>query len=661
MLRVTNPDAELDESQMSLIVEHVWQDVAHLSSLDKGLGIDTLIGIYNSGIADVRRDYELVLAHAKKSTVERPVAPVSTIEGGEGSACENFNSSISFVVHTPDAMRRVEPDIVKRALVEKALPEGFLVDVGEPLETYPGRCFPVKCSYRDGTVSADELEYVKTVMEVEPHQVFSESVFGDRVAVSCMSSGDGGSIYGPRIVRDASLMGSAGFTTFAFALEVDGDVDVMMKSLCRLLPREAAAMVTSVDSSDRNDAIGNVVTVGVRLPTDMVKVCHSLVKTLKESPLVVCPEMKRAKLLAIEEPDERHSIVTYAFTSTDALSIEDGEVLATDLKSMLPRGSTTRVVRGCGEKSLTIVASIPREYKKREVDLYKDAPKTLKEWCRFAKSISKVDVGDGCTMFDCSHHTLGAFGIPLEEEFIIQQDDVPYHGIISPPKDALIAGYQRRSPSTSGTSSGLVEALDDVHIENEVASPGLADLSISDVNGKDSKHMSTVISIHAYPSSGGGLNEMDEQGCSPRNRQGGWRGFIRSLSPRKKEGGRRQEHLADAVVQLPMASPENDLQRQTGDAGDAEAREKLRLAAIMDANIKQIVGQAEFLVHAHPENLAKSLGDVQRAAGLLPSWACHKACMDVAELLMKSSQYVFFLYLIQIADVATCTLNINKY
>ena len=658
MVRVTNPDAELDESQMSLIVEHVWQDVAHLSSLDKGLSIDTLIGIYSSGIADVRRDYELVLAHAKRTTVERPV---SASGGREGSACEELNSSISFVVHVPDALRHVEPDIVKRALLEKALPEGFLVDVGEPVETYPGRCFPVKCSYRDGSVSNDELEYVKTVMEVEPGQVFSESLFGEGVAVSCMSSGDGGSTYGPRVVRDASLMGSAGFTTFAFALEVDGDIDVMMKSLRRLLPREAAAMVTSVDSSNQQGAKGNIVTVGVRLPTDMARVCHSLVKTLKESPLVMCPEMKRAKLLAIGEPNERHSIVTYAFSSTDPLSMEDGEVLATDLKSMLPRGSTTCVVEGQGETSLTIVASIPKEYKKREVDLYKDAPKTLKEWCRFAKSISKVEVADGCTLFDCSHHTLGAFGIPLEEEFIIHQDDMSYHGIMSPPKDALIAGYQRRSPSTSGTSSGLVEALDDAHIESEVASPGLADLSISEVNGKDSKNISTVISIHAYPSSGG-LNAMDEQGCSPRNRQGGWRGFIRSLSPRKKEGGRRQEQLQnDAIVQLPVASPANDLPKQTVDADDAEAREKLRLAAIMDANIKQIVGQAEFLIHSHPENLANSLGDVQRAAGLLPPWACHKACMDVAELLMKSSQYVIFLYLIQIADVATFTPYVHQY
>lgn len=648
LVRVTNPDATLEASQLDLIVEHVWTHVARLGSQRSGLEFDNLKSIYQSGLADVRRDYDYV-QRAYSMEKEEEASQGKHHDRGDISTC---NKTMSFVVHIAreDCTDVGKEDV--RVALEKALPEGIRgVRVDEPVQTYPGICFDVSCFYKDGEISKDELEYVKAVMEVEPHQAFSESRFGDSVTVSMFDEADKlDSKYtcGSDVYKAASLMGSSGYQSFAFAIEM-GDLEAkreaVMDSLQRILPRGAAAMITRDELHGDGDSVKRVLTFGCRVPIAKGRIARDLITSLQGNVQAVLPECGNAKLLGLEKPREQRPILAYTFSLKNSC---DHNAIMADLKAVLPPGSFVSLSTQQADQ-IGIIASIPTKYSTQEVDKCKYAPEKLREWCRSYRDISRVDVSDGCSMFEYSDLENGSFGIPLEEQFRVEEnqhkakENIPEHdgplrlddsddddiGIISPPKNSLIAGYQRRSPSTSG-SSGLVEALDNVHIE--VSSP---DKPVE----KESNRLSTVISIHAYPPDAAPV--LQEQTPKPAKSKG-WRGLLKSLSPskKKKSGNDGQEnvdkHIQGDAADVAQLTKSPDRRRLLD---TFEAREKTRLNAIMDANIKQIVSQAEFLAQSSSGNLGKSLESVQNAAMLLPSWACHTACMDVAEILIKSSRF----------------------
>lgn len=649
MLRLTNPDATLDASHLELIVEHVWTQVAHLASLQTGLELESLVRIYESGLADIRRDYEYVSrAHAEEQAKE---AAVFAREDQARERTETTNVSactkiFSFVVHVGgDGHADAEKEDVRRALVQKAMPEGIRdLRVADAVHTYPGRCYDVSCFYNDGDPSIDaELEYVKTVMEVEPQQAFPESTFGDCVSVSMFretKNMEASKWNASDVYRTATLMGSPGYSSFAFAIEMDGcevSGESMLSSLESVLPRGASAMI----SRDELFHGKRFVTIGSRVPAAKARVARDLINTLHGGVTTVFPDCVNANLVAAQQPQEHNSVLVYKFTLKGHCDEND---LALDVKSILPPGSTTTVSVDKGPNEISVIASIPKDYSKHEVESCKDAPEKLKDWCRCFRDITKVDVTDGCSMFACSHHQQGAFGIPLEEQYPIYNriTDIPDHdgplrlddsddddggGFMSPPKDSLIAGYQRRSPSTSG-SSGLVEALDNVHLE--ATSPAVP---VKD----DAKTLPAVISVHAYPSESAAAEEM-HLSTKPVKQQRGWRSLLKSLSPSKtkKPSSVIQPDAKDQTDDVVQLTPSLDANMH---GASLEEREQVRLQAIMDANIKQIVAQAEFLVHSNTKNLGKALETVQNAAMLLPSWACHAACMEVAEILIKLSHY----------------------
>lgn len=122
-------------------------------------------------------------------------------------------------------------------------------------------------------------------------------------------------------------------------------------------------------------------------------------------------------------------------------------------------------------------------------------------------------------------------------------DDGGGGGFMSPPKDSLIAGYQRRSPSTSG-SSGLVEALDNVHLEATSTAVPIKD---------DAKTLPAVISVHAYPSESAAAEEM-HLSTKPLKQQRGWRSLLKSLSPSKRRSPRALSSQMSRIRQILLFS-----------------------------------------------------------------------------------------------------------
>lgn len=668
LVRVVNPESNLDQEQVALIVEQVWDEFG----VEGGLRVGDLKTIYQSGVADVKRDYDLM------------------IKAYRGRKSEEEMCVEEFAVFVPG--RTGDLGEVGKALegaLRKAVPDGVSVSVGEKRDVYPGMCFGVSCVYAKDAVPAEEMEYFKAVLGMEPEQAFSESDFGDGVSVLFAEKEGEGKHEG--CVSDAMvaarMMGYADCSTFAFGLRMPSESKVdlkdMMKSLKSVLPRGAAAMVTK-DDCQVHDGTHRQVIIACRVPAEKGRIARDLITSLKENPHIVFPGVRDIDVVAVENPERRDSKLVYTLSFTeqgmgeDAL-VDQGRIVAREMERGLPPGSSVHVYKSDDPSStVSLVANIPKEYGAKEVDSFKDAPSQLHQWCSVASKVASVVVSDGCSMCESSSN---AFGVLQGDEIQIstkREDPSPYspflerlygsasspkipehegplrlddsdddilEGIISPPRDSLIAGYQRRSPSTSG-SSGLVEALDDVHID---ASESPAPRSMVLSPDKSAGNMSTVISVHAFPS----IPREDTAAVEEKkSKSGGWKNLLRSLSPKKKSRRKTAEgegddvedearHVGRPARDARLGSPANE-QGAPLSKEQVEERERSRMMAIMEANIKQIVDQAECIVRSNPGDLAHSLEEVQQSASLLPAWACHAANLEIGDVLMRSSRYVNF-------------------
>ncbi|KAI8112334.1 hypothetical protein M9434_003657 [Picochlorum sp. BPE23] len=674
LVRVVNPESNLEQEHVDLIVEQVWNEFG----VKGGLRMEDLKKIYQSGVADVKRDYDLM------------------IKAYRGRKSEEEMCVQELAVFVPQ--RTGDSGDVTKALevaLRKAVPDGVSVDVGEKSSVYPGMCFGVSCVFAKDAVKADEMEYFKAVLGVEPEQAFSESDFGEDVSVlfaereAVVREGEGKRESCVSDVMVAShMMGYADCSTFAFALQMppesNMDVNDMMASLQKVLPRGAAAMVTkddclAVDGKHRH------LTIACRVPTEKGRIANDLVKSLKNNPHIVFPGVGDVDVIAVQDPERRDSKLMYTLSFTEKgmggkALFDQGMVVAQDLEPLLPPGSSVHVYESDDCRStVSLVVNIPKEYGVKEVDSYKDAPRQLHQWCSVANKVASVVVSDGCSAYKCS--TLNAFGVPQKDEINISTKDeeipgpyspflerlygsttspkIPEHegplrlddsdddmleGIMSPPRDSLIAGYQRRSPSTSG-SSGLVEALNDVHIDAaEGPDPRSAELSPD----KDAGNMSTVISVHAFPSATHDDKDTAVEEKKPKG--GGWKNLLKSLSPKKKsrrkgatgEAGDREDEARHVQKPAPQdLRPGSPAKQQAAPLSkeEVEERERSRMMAIMEANIKQIVDQAECIIHSNPKDLAHSLEEVQKSASLLPAWACHTANLEIGDLLMQCARF----------------------
>lgn len=674
LVRVVNPESNLEQEHVDLIVEQVWNEFG----VERGLRMEDLKKIYESGVADVKRDYDLMIKayRGRKSEEERCVQELA--------------------VFVPQ--KTGDSGDVKKALevaLRKAVPDGVSIDVGEKNNVYPGMCFGVSCVFAKDAVKADEMEYFKAVLGVEPEQAFSEGDFGEDVSVlfaereAVVREGEGKR---ESCVSDAMvashMMGYADCSTFAFALQMpsESNVDVkdMMASLQKVLPRGAAAMVTK-DGCLTDDGKHRYMTIACRVPAEKGRIAHDLVKSLKDNPHIIFPGVGDVDVIAVQDPERRDSKLMYTLSFTEKgigekALFDQGMVVARDLEPILPPGSSVHVYESDDRRStVSLVVNIPKEYGVKEVDSYKDAPRQLHQWCSVANKVASVVVSDGCSVYECSSN---AFGVPQKDEINISTKDedipgpyspflerlygsktspkIPEHegplrlddsdddmleGIISPPRDSLIAGYQRRSPSTSG-SSGLVEALVDVHID---AAEGPAPRSMVLSPEKDAGNISTVISVHAFPSAA--CDDKDTAAEDKKPKTGGWKNLLKSLSPKKKsrrkgiagEADDREDEARHVQKPAPRdLQPGSPAKQQAPPLSkeEVEERERSRIMAIMEANIKQIVDQAECIIHSNPKDLAQSLEEVQKSASLLPAWACHTANLEIGDLLMQCARCV---------------------
>jgi tetratricopeptide (TPR) repeat protein len=656
---VVNPECELSERALVLVAQQVWHEY-RAYTCEEGLDEAGFLEIYARGEADARRDVAYVrraLAEARrKGCVDRSLSFVVRVQSRRGSAVTSVT--------------------VRRAL-EGALPDGMKgrVVVDEGVETHPrGQVFGVSCMYRGGEVGADEFEYVKGVLELEPTQVFGGSVFGEDVMVSMFredllagESQDQEAAGGEHrvieeyrrvavnVMRAAEMMGSAGQSSMAFAV-VDGQGDGgsgLTRVLAETMPKGAAVVVCRDDGAppavSGGQASGKIVTVAIRVPTSRV------------------PDAKKAiedvvtRSSAMEVFRERRPVLLCTITMHDRWRSEAGSFVE-DVASILPTGADVGLLSAGDASSdakntVRVLAALPKDSMQREVEIYKErlaSAVDLNDWCRAAEDVRRVEVADGA--------------LALREDK--QSVDLGRASSTSADRDAVmspvVAGYERQSPSDSGSSLGLLEVRE-IGLVAGSKRDGAAIQS-----GADIKHTPDatrrVITVNTFIP---GPNETPEPAPRIKTGGGGWKGFLKSLSPRKKSraehtrqkdlGGGGAPDVEDIACKESAAGKGNNVVHLPSTSIDDanNLRGESREEAVMNANIAQIVAQVEYAVSSlsagvgskgRPDVRAGNTGvktsgavtnleSARHAALLLPSWACSAACMRSAEVLIKAGLF----------------------
>ena len=456
---------------------------------------------------------------------------------------------------------------------------------------------------------------------------------------------------------------------------------------------------------------GTLVTIGGRVPIEKSKVANGVLLTMKNNPKSAFSTLsvgEKVEMVAEQSPLQRGTVICYEFKLKKQYASKNLNKVAMDLlqdtQLILPPGSLTELMptNMSHRKSDTIqiVAKLPDRCKKFEVDSFIEAPRSLHEWSGAAHLVASIKSTTGDTLIGCEMSFENGFGLTPAAEYEVPEDwsgtpsrsnsqksrspfslskifgrrkilspDIPDHDgplplsdsdeeyypqndQLSPPQASLIAGYQRRSPTSSG-SSGLADALD--------SSPAIDSQLPSDpLKSQADKVSTTVISVHAFPSSKEIVVDTDKprddvdmdtaaaeevrpkhaDGQVVTNDKSSWKNFLRSISPKKKKKGKLDTIELDAetkanVIKISdetVPSVFNKLPYVEDIPDDWEARENARLTAIIEANIKQILSQAEHVIGLGSGDYDQFDG-ITKAISLLPPWAAHSANMEVAEIL----------------------------
>ena len=682
LLSVVNPECKLSEGALALVAQQVWYEY-RAYTCEEGLDEAGFLEIYARGEADARRD----VAYVRRALAE-----------ARRKGC--MDRSLSFVVHVQSRRTSAINSITVRRALEGALPDGMKgrVVVDEGVETHPlGQAFGVSCMFREEDVGKDEFAYVKGVLELEPTQVFGGSVFGEDVVVSMFRedcvAGDGADgvqvdegkglpkdqesgqkkkknpagddhceIAAYRqmavgVMRAAELMGSAGQSSMAFAV-VDGQGDDgsgLASVLAEAMPTGAAVVVCKGNGGNRpaisTQANGEIVTVAVRVPTSRVSDAKKAIEDV----------VRRSS--AMEMFRERRPVLVCTITLHDRWGSEVGSFVD-DVASILPTGSSVGLLSDAyaapgAANRIRILAALPKDSMQREVEIYKERLASaidLNDWCRASEDVRRVEVADGMQALSLSGD---------------ESTDLGRASSTSSNRDAamspVVAGYERQSPSDSGSSLGLIEVRNIGQVgrskHDDAAGQGGADAK----NASDATRR--VITVNTYIP---GPSETPEPALRIKTGGGGWKGFLKSLSPRKKSKAERTHPVdrqggfergaedivvkesatgkdkGNNVVHLPSSS---SMDEAKDNPGRGESREQ----AVMNANIAQIVAQVGYAVSsrsagdgsfAHTGNANPKMGgavsnleSALHAALLLPSWACSAACMKSAEVLIKAGLF----------------------
>ena len=692
LLTTLNPEVELHTSTLAVITSQVWHEYAAYTC-NQGLDEAGFLEIYLSGQADARRD-------------------VGYVREAVGRMVKTMDRCLSFVVHVrAEKGVHVEKHAVRNAL-EQALPDGLrkevVVDGG--VETCGGgRAFGVSCFFSGKEVGRDEFAYVTGMLEMDPKTVFGGHVFGNEVITGLFreevidSGGDGGGDDGGEsrksresralieayrrisvgVMRAAEMMGAVGQRSMAFAVvdEAGDGGAALMAALAGVLPKGAAGAVIDGPGDSNSDADTDtdtwrnrarkadehVLTIAVRVPSGKVAQAKD----------AICRVVRRSS--AMEEFRERRPVLAFTIGLHDHWRSEVSGFVE-DVRRMLPVGSMVGLLSGSAasrlgsDNTIRILAALPKDSMPREVEMIKEAAGSttgLKDWCRAAEDVRQVAVSDGygfSSMYSDTSNTSNiltrgtSFGIDETTKrtphvVVEQSPDDALPEVMSP----VFAGYERRSPSESG-SSGLVEALERSRI---------ADLDDGVVESKKASGdvPPRVISVNAYMPGQTAAAETPERALKIKT-GGGWKGFLKSLSPRKKPRERsvlrdsdrtRRDAGADVVdiqtagqqVTKPQTTKMTEkttgteiaqvVQLPAASTGTAKGlTDESREQAVMKANIAQIVGQVEYAVAQMGVDGAiadSTLESALHASLLLPSWACSAACMKSAEVLIKAGLF----------------------
>jgi hypothetical protein len=417
---------------------------------------------------------------------------------------------------------------------------------------------------------------------------------------------------------------------------------------------------------------------------------------------------EKVEMVAEQSPMQRGTVILYDYKLKKQCASKNLNKVAMDLlqdtQLILPPGSLTELMpanmsHGKSD-AIRIVAKLPDRCKKFEVDSFIEAPRSLHEWSGAAHLVASIKSTTGDVLIGCEMSVENGFGLARTAEYEVPEDwsetpsrsnsrksrspfslskifgrrkilspDIPdhdgplplsdsdeeYHAHnhqLSPPQASLIAGYQRRSPSSSG-SSGLADALD--------SSPAIdSQLANDPLKSEAEKVSTTVITVHAFPSSKEIVVDTDKprdnvevdtaaeevrpkhaDGQAVTNDKSSWKTFLSSISPKKKKKKGKLNTIeldAEAKANVIKISDEtapsvsNKLPYVEDIPDDWEARENARLTAIIESNIRQIIGQAEHVIGSGSGDFDQFDG-VTKAISLLPPWAAHSANMEVAEIL----------------------------
>ncbi len=275
----------------------------------------------------------------------------------------------------------------------------------------------------------------------------------------------------------------------------------------------------------------------------------------------------------------------------------------------------------------------------------------------------------------------------LQQQQQQQTEETP----LSPPVDAILAGYQRR-PASSGGSSGLADAVAEMHIvggEAESAAAANAataaeeEVTPSKAAGKlipSDMVAPPVISVTAFATGPpadeaaavAAAEDIDAEDVLPNKKKGGWLSRLATtLSPQKRrqndpndtdivndnEAGTSAAAAAVAVAAAASVGAGTALPASGGytyqplpaDMEGApraltpyELQQKINAKewAVMDAHVGQITAKLQYYLDqsngtadgSEPES---EVARVQDSASLLPPWARHAAHMEIGEKLAQ--------------------------
>ena len=612
---------------------------------------------------------------------------------------------------------------VEKALAD-SLPTGMQFTVHPIARTIiPGVLYGVECVYQESDVHHEEIEYFKAVLQADSSQIFPASLCGDSVQsvlpmieigpeqceIAAKAMGD--------VLAISKLMAAPEKASFAVSLRIktatidyhscpDDMLDNVLQSWKYALPERSAAQVASTYQVGDGEWI---ITLGSNIPVSFLQVGKMLFRNLIQDPGSVFPGIGKVSVVATQEVMQRGTIIIYDIALQQGLkknakkSMVRG--LLQDIETLLPPGSTISVAQGDigRDANIRYVGQLHASSTQDEYEFLVKAASNIHEWSNASKLVHSIVVTDGMSLNEGDGRRRG-FGPPVPQilspntfttpsraallaspdphsgligTLDVESPIIPDHegplplgdtddeGVvineqISPPQEALIAGYQRKSTPSSG-SSGLVDAIDNLNIpssrENQVES---VEETLASTDKDEGLKMRNLISVHAFPAIEPEQNnitiqneeaevELDMQQNMTQNQQvspqgkTGWMGFLKSLSPKKKKSQNPRTSISPKK-RVQEAQAEKMLKRNQAreavlNIDAATDGEKSRMLAVVDAKVKQIVSNVAANLDTSGFIPLIVLEKAFKSATKLPPWACHSACMEISDLLASKEMY----------------------